>query len=971
MFGHGSHFSNCLKPNTILPAFLRRPGTLVANLFIFAMTVCFVENVNAAPKSFPSGSLVIPMDTTYQNNGTLKAFGLVYKLLQADIPVYWLIEPTKNFGGADFVTSAVDTASGAVINQHGYRGGPFAIDEKNSEQAMPIIAAWKQSHITAVHKTTTSFTAHVRRTLTAAPTIAIFADGNEIIAFEYLNAAAIPDSTGKSWPTKKAATYPLYPDVLSPALVAGPSATNHQDGALFDTSGNPKFCQIASMHWGVNDATNAVVGEYRSFLQHPTHLVAECQAVNAIENNPLGRFLTTNGIAIASAPKNVSVLNPSLAFVQFDGAWGIVGGSEPAFKLPVGSQYYDTNVVMITDAATGVGKGDVWMTGYIDGACPILLSGDEAACEKGKVSYLGGHAYDTAVPISSNPDTNGARVFLNSMFEAECVASFGQPTITFTMDSPATTLSPVWTNTIVVENAGPGTMSAATLTVTIPPGTTLTTVPNGATFDPITGTLTWVLGVLPAGTALEWVIEMEAADYGVYFSEATLQYVVGATPKTIVLTSDATQYDDFDDDNDGLLNDVEVFLGTDPTDPDSDGDGLLDVVETNGGQSVDTDGDGFIDALDMDSDADGVDDATDGAEDFDNDGVPNYRDPDDDNDGLPTFEEWEDGGMWGHDPDGDGIPNWRDVDSDGDSALDSDEDSDDVDGDGIPDYLDANDNDGPLGDLDGDGLNNGTEETLGTDSSSGDSDGDGIGDWAETDGGLVVDTDGDSIVDALDTDSDSDGWADMDEGSEDTDGDGIGNWRDADDDGDGILTAEEIADSANSGFDVDGDTWPNWLDTDSDGDSLTDGAEGTGDSDGDGARNYLDADSDDDGAVDGEDCAPINGAISPNAAEICGDGTDNDCDGSTDEDCFCPNGDVTVDGIVNVVDVQCMTLVSLSYLTESPLPICLGGPASVADLNCDNAVNISDVLIDIGFTLKNPLSLELDANQDSCVDACQ
>ena len=46
---------------------------------------------------FASGSLIIPMDTDTtgnhasfnQNSGMWKAYGLVYKLLQSGVPVYW------------------------------------------------------------------------------------------------------------------------------------------------------------------------------------------------------------------------------------------------------------------------------------------------------------------------------------------------------------------------------------------------------------------------------------------------------------------------------------------------------------------------------------------------------------------------------------------------------------------------------------------------------------------------------------------------------------------------------------------------------------------------------------------------------------------------------------------------------------------------------------------------------------------
>jgi hypothetical protein len=59
----------------------------------------------------------------------------------------------------------------------------------------------------------------------------------------------------------------------------------------------------------------------------------------------------------------------------------------------------------------------VWMTGYRDGQCPAAQKVCPGA---GKVSYLGGHAYDVQLPISENPTTQGTRLFLNSLFEAPC-----------------------------------------------------------------------------------------------------------------------------------------------------------------------------------------------------------------------------------------------------------------------------------------------------------------------------------------------------------------------------------------------------------------------------------------------------------------------------------------------------------------------------------------------------------------------
>ena len=345
---------------------------------------------SGANHTFATGSLIIPMDTTYQDNGMFLAYGLVYTLLRSNVPVSWVIKPGKRLstivaspGGAsevgtiatftttqphnlsvgdvvvvalvgvagyngtrtvtsvpsttqftanlaaagfaasgggtvtsaDFTASATDRQGGPSITAYAYRGGPFVIDQADVAAANPIVTAWQTANpTTKVHVASAPFTGYVRRELIAAPSIAMFADGNETIAEAYLNAARIPDSLGNAWTAAS-------PDLLTPAQVAGASctgtdciATNHSDGALFDINHVPTYCQMMSMHWGrgcvtpgctANNATSAqsaigreVVREYRSFLKFPTHLFAECQAANAIENNTNANVaIVANGAA--------------------------------------------------------------------------------------------------------------------------------------------------------------------------------------------------------------------------------------------------------------------------------------------------------------------------------------------------------------------------------------------------------------------------------------------------------------------------------------------------------------------------------------------------------------------------------------------------------------------------------------------------------------------------------------------------
>jgi hypothetical protein len=157
-----------------------------------------------------------------------------------------------------------------------------------------------------------------------------------------------------------------------------------------------------------------------------------------------------------------------------------------------------------------------------------------------------------------------------------------------------------------------------------------------------------------------------------------------------------------DIDGDGIPDDVEAILGTDPTKADTDGDGIDDKTEVTpqGGGSftkVDTDDDGTIDALDLDSDGDGLLDADesglgDGGTllDTDGDGIPNFRDTDDDGDAIDTIVEISDtkAAHVSNDVDGDGKVNWYDSDANANGKLDGVDGREDADGDGIPNYLD-------------------------------------------------------------------------------------------------------------------------------------------------------------------------------------------------------------------------------------------------------------------------------------------
>ncbi len=459
--------------------------------------------------------------------GMLRAYGLVYELLRQGVPVRWVIKTGKKIGDADFTASASDLQSGMAIDAHGYRGGPWVIDAAEADAAMPFVEAWQVDNPDVkVHVASGTFSGDVSRLLVVAPTIAMMADGNQKIARKYMMAAGIADSTGDLlWPDSS-------PDMLTPAEIAGPDAMNkHNDGALFDEDGDPVYCQFMSMHWAVADAAKnpGVVAEMREFLGFPTHLFAECQAVNAFENlAPHGFFLTSKGFLIGTQPKMYDYYQQDTPFAQIDGPFMSVGGSEPGYTLPPGEKYKAEDIVMITEKGTPVGVNDVWMTGFIDGICPGLENNPDlsALClTAGKVSYLGGHEYDVALPISTHPATQGARLFLNSLFEAPCSTAEGLPQVSVTKTAPAVADAAQVTFDLEFTNGGALPALDAVLTDTLPPGVTfVSATDNGIEAG---GLVTWQLGNLGEGEGGKVSVTVELGQPGIYVNSASLGYRAG------------------------------------------------------------------------------------------------------------------------------------------------------------------------------------------------------------------------------------------------------------------------------------------------------------------------------------------------------------------------------------------------------------------------------------------------------------
>jgi uncharacterized repeat protein (TIGR01451 family) len=479
---------------------------------------------SALTRTFATGALIIPLDTTSQDAGALRAYGLAYRLLSNGVPLQWAILTGKPAGGTDFTISAPARANnletGAAIGLPiGYRGGPFVIDTADRAAALPIVNAWLASDaVTVVHTVTGTFTADIAKTLTAAPKIAVLRDGFEPIAIDDFNVAGIPDSAGARWAVGS-------PDVLSEATVTGPTTTSHADGGLWNADGTPRYCNVTSMHYNATAATPEVVAEVRGWLTaNPgNHAFMECQATATFEN--AGHFLTTAGIvddnASGTAPAPLVNRFPDDPLTQLDGAFTADTGAVDSMGLAAGSTFKPGVRTLVNQQGRPVTSRIIWLSGRLEGSNA-----------NGKVTYLAGHDYSSATPLSTNPLTNGAKVMLDSLFESGCATpAGGQPQVTLTKAGPAATSGNQITYTLSYANTGTGVANNVTITDPIPTGSTFVSASNGGTNT--AGTVTWALGNLAAGASGSVTLTVGVTVDGAYSNRASIRFLIGVTPRTI------------------------------------------------------------------------------------------------------------------------------------------------------------------------------------------------------------------------------------------------------------------------------------------------------------------------------------------------------------------------------------------------------------------------------------------------------
>ncbi|MBU1244697.1 hypothetical protein KJ612_15975 [Myxococcota bacterium] len=287
---------------------MRRCTVLIAVFLLLATAVPSPARGN----TFPAGSLIIPMDLTYQDYGMLQAYGLVYQLLSHGIPVTWAIAENKAqcvapdpeapeacwwscdewlvFGPCPYPSFAPDLARRARILFtdgtsprelfeeifHGYRGGAFLITSLDADFARPVIEAWntpalwpynpwarrKNFRVVSVHEAI-EFIAVPNGSIKLffPPHAALLADTGEARLAAILRAAGIPQTNGAPFPDAPCAPGACgpgtaNPDLLSPETLfseAGQvclaASPSFSGTLLLDEQTHPKYAMLAASAW--------------------------------------------------------------------------------------------------------------------------------------------------------------------------------------------------------------------------------------------------------------------------------------------------------------------------------------------------------------------------------------------------------------------------------------------------------------------------------------------------------------------------------------------------------------------------------------------------------------------------------------------------------------------------------------------------------------------------------------------------
>ncbi len=342
----------------------------------------------------PAGSYVIAMDDALQGGGNfnLKTYGLLVRLLHADVPLKWAIKSGKSKDGTDFsVNASRIKPSSQGSSSRNFKAGPIIVYPGFESQALAVINAYGNN--VNVYQMSDSKSIEIYSDLTHKPKAAVLSDGGE---------AAI------------------HTNIYSRAGLT--SGTHYNSVSNSSSIINAASCYTFVSEPHVDSASSSKRSNVELFLKSGGNFLGQCHAVQAYSTSSGSQ----SGLLANYQNKNyggsaMSYDNHSEPFAQFIGNLPNQGGSVKDFKLtsnPGKRIAYKSN--------NGSYKAYV---GKINGV---------TANAGGYVHYLAGHDYGSNV--------NGNRILLNALLTPADRPNNCNLTICSNITNPGDMSSPVGTN---------------------------------------------------------------------------------------------------------------------------------------------------------------------------------------------------------------------------------------------------------------------------------------------------------------------------------------------------------------------------------------------------------------------------------------------------------------------------------------------------------------------------------------------
>jgi uncharacterized repeat protein (TIGR01451 family) len=416
----------------------------------------FASPAKADIETLPSGTYIIPMDNTLQIGGTfnLKSYGLAVRLLHANVPLKWIINPSKGKDGVDFTASASRIKPTALAaSTLSFRAGPLAVYPGFEAQALAVINAYGNN--VAVYQLNGAASVPVYSNILHKPKVAVFNQGgNAAIHTAILAEAGLTSGT--------------HYQVFTNATQIG-----------IDTC----FTVATEPHAGVEKVSAAATSALLAFLRSGGNFLGQCEAVEAYTT----RGLLANFQSKQDLGGTMQFDNFFDPMAQFQGGLNDEGGSVVSFNLTSNPGY------RIAYSSANGSRYKAYV-GRVTGV---------TTANGGWVHYLAGHSYDKGTGVGA---INGKRMLLNAVLRpsdrpANCGLSLASDiAVTKIVNNSTPQVGSTVTFTIVAINNGPLGATGVVVNDILPTGLTYVshTVSTG-TYTPGTGV--WSIGTLANGAS--------------------------------------------------------------------------------------------------------------------------------------------------------------------------------------------------------------------------------------------------------------------------------------------------------------------------------------------------------------------------------------------------------------------------------------------------------------------------------------